>query len=175
VTETWGDGVVLNPSHGYCDDNNPNDGDGCSSAWAVEPGWTWSLGTPTSASTCEDTWGDGIVVDTAFGYWDDGNNVDGDGWDKDCSVESRYECTSGSPTEASVWSDKCRDGRVVIIADGYCDDGNPTNGDGWSYDCAVETGYNWHSGDANTASSCTEIWGDGLVMNPGATGNLLSN
>ena len=51
--EICGDGVRYNTLSTYCDDGNTVSGDGWSSLWSVEIGFTWSGGTSTSKDTVE--------------------------------------------------------------------------------------------------------------------------
>lgn len=64
-----------------CDDSNALSGDGCSSACAVESGFSCS-GTPSSCST---TCGDGIIAGTE--QCDDSNTTSGDGCSSTCQSE----------------------------------------------------------------------------------------
>jgi len=64
-----------------CDDGNPNDGDGCSSDCAIEPGFACD-GLPSS---CQSTCGDGVTA--ANEACDDGNTVAGDGCSATCTSE----------------------------------------------------------------------------------------
>jgi cysteine-rich repeat protein len=80
--------------------------------------------------------GDGVLDPTE--ECDDGNVVDGDGCDSNCTLTA---CGNG-----------------VVTAGEECDDGNVTDGDGCSSLCAVEPG--WHC--EQQPSRCTEICGDGI-------------
>lgn len=148
---------------GYCDDGNKVDGDGCSSSCSVESHYSCTLGSSTTASVCSDICGDGYVVITGSTYCDDGNTASNDGCSSTCAVESKWSCTSGSSTAASVCSDKCQDGFVVVTSSTYCDDGNAAAGDGCSSLCVVEYGYVCTSGSSTAASTCVlgDVCGDG--------------
>lgn len=164
--DKWGDGFVKTPTAGYWDDGNNVNGDGWSSTCSVEAGWTWTLGDSNTASTCTDIWGDGKIMpaNPDPSYCDDGNTLSGDGWMSTCGVGTKWTCSGGSPTTASVWVDKWGDGYVTTPAVGYWDDGNTINGDGCDSSCIVESNWQWTLGDTNTASSWTDIWGDGVVV-----------
>lgn len=83
-----GDGVV--DADEECDDGRSADGDGCSSACAVETGWTCA-GEP---STCTPICGDGLVVEEEC---DDGAADPDDGCSSDCALEDGWAC-SGQPS-----------------------------------------------------------------------------
>ena len=108
-----GDGKVIHPTTGYCDDGNTTPGDGWDATWAVESRYHWTLGDSTTASVCTDLWGDGVVVAPTAGYCDDGNIVPGDGCDASCAVETNWDWTLGDLSTKSVWSDLCGDGKVI--------------------------------------------------------------
>jgi cysteine-rich repeat protein len=109
-----GDGVVQ--SNEACDDGNQLSGDGCSAECSVEPQWSCAApGTPCVKSLCGDGvvqageecddgkansdayagcsrscrlgphCGDGILQ-TDFEQCDDGNQIDGDGCDSNCTI-----------------------------------------------------------------------------------------
>ncbi|MBQ4359655.1 MAG: DUF4215 domain-containing protein [Proteobacteria bacterium] len=75
---------------------------------------------------------------------DDGNRDDGDGCSSDCHViEDGYECPKmggACSSQTEPWVAECGDGKVASTE--ACDDGNVSDGDGCSADCArVEAGY----------------------------------
>ncbi len=132
-----GDGVLA--SGEACDDGNDSDGDGCTTACAVEEGYTCG-GEP---STCATSCGDGVTSgDEAC---DDGNTVDGDGCNAGCGEEHGFDC-GGTP---SICSSSCGDG--LVASDENCDDGNVLSGDGCG-DCAVEIDFTC---TADEPSACT--------------------
>ena len=53
----WGNGIRDQTSE-ECDDDNNDNGDGCSSNWKVENTYYWSGGTVTS----KDTWGNLVYI-----------------------------------------------------------------------------------------------------------------
>ena len=109
--------------------------------------------------TCwPETWGDGFFLGDSHYQWDDGNNVNDDGWDKNCRYEAGFSWIPGTPKSATVWQEIWGDGRKI---NHKWDDANTASGDGWSSTCAVETGYQCTGGDRNTVDVWWEIWGDG--------------
>ena len=101
--EVWGDGKRFNSNSTYWDDGNTLDGDGCSSTWKVESGWTLSGGGNTNADICKEICGDGRRFNVRSAYWDDGNVINGDGWDSSCSVEYGYKWSGGSSNSKDIW------------------------------------------------------------------------
>ena len=53
-SEICGDGVVMKPKDGYCDDNNTDNEDGCDEFCNVEAYWECTLGSDTEKSECSD-------------------------------------------------------------------------------------------------------------------------
>ncbi len=147
------DGIVINPEEG-CDDDNSDEGDGCSSTCIVEDGWLctgepsvcsqqdgWDCtGTPCTA-ICQD----GIIIDSEE-ECDDDNSDEGDGCSSTCTIESGWECTY----EPSAYNAICQDG-IIIAGEEECDDGNLGNGDGCSSTCTIESGW----GCTGEPSVCT--------------------
>ena len=68
--EVWGDGKRFNSNSTYWDDGNTFDGDGCSSTWKVESGWTWSGGGNTTTDICKEICGDGRRFNERSTYWE---------------------------------------------------------------------------------------------------------
>ena len=124
--------------------------------------------------------GDGLKIESE--RWDDGNAISGDGWKGDCtSVESSWVWTGGSPTSrdtCTFWSSGFYQNDVANPTawlthwgDGLragsekWDDGNTSNSDGWSSDCAsVESNYVWSGGSVNNKDTCT-LCTTGLYQN----------
>lgn len=100
-----GDGVVDFVLMEQCDDANTNDGDGCSSACAVE-----------ATASC----GNGTVDRGVGESCDDGNKQSGDG----CSSACIYEPVGGAAC-----------GNGMKAASEVCDDGNQQNGDACNPTC----------------------------------------
>jgi uncharacterized repeat protein (TIGR03806 family) len=131
-----GDGTVDTGEE--CDDGNNANGDGCSSACALE--------------FC----GDGAVNNNGTEQCDDGNNLDGDGCAFNCTIEIVPACGDGNVDTG----EECDDGNTVsgdgctavcilefcgdaIVNNGgieQCDDGNNVDGDGCGFDCSLEGG-----------------------------------
>ena len=65
-SETCGDGKRFNLILTYWDDGNTNNGDGCSSLWSIEIGWTWLEGSNTNPDICKEIWGDGIRFNITY-------------------------------------------------------------------------------------------------------------
>jgi cysteine-rich repeat protein len=102
-TENCGDGrnIGILP----CDDGNLRDGDGCSSTCQIETGFSWAIDTSivgfvAQFDKCKEICGDGLN----FQYFDcdDGNLVNGDGWDSNCEVEVGWRCSYGNSTTADT-------------------------------------------------------------------------
>ena len=102
------------------DDGNFLDGDGCSSTWTIETGYSWYGGSVTSKDTWV-KWSAGYHQDTSNPtQWitkcgdgfragsekcDDANTSSGDGWKNDwSSVESGWVCSGGSTTSKDTWT-----------------------------------------------------------------------
>ena len=167
--DTWkeicGDGKRFNTISTYWDDNNTSNGDGWSSTWGIETGWTWSGGSKTTKDVCNEICGDGIKFNSISTYWDDGNNVNSDGWNSVWGVEVGYIWSGGSSSSKDTCSEKWGDGIRFNSISTYCDDGNSVNGDGWSSGWAIEFGFNWSGGSTTTKDTCTEVCGDGKRFN----------
>ena len=112
--------------------SNTNDGDGCSSSWSAETGFTWSGGSSTSSDVWSDTCGDGKHYSSLATFWDDGNTIGGDGWNSSWSVETGWICSGGSSTSKDNWNEIWGDGKRFNSLSTYWDDGNSINGDGCS-------------------------------------------
>jgi fibro-slime domain-containing protein len=137
-----GDGIISGIEQ--CDDGNANDGDGCSSGCAVEPGYNCT-GTP---SVCEQpTCGDGMVV--APEECDDGGTDDGDGCSSTCKLESCGDgmvdplegCDDGNDVATDACTTRCQ---PAVCGDGFvqsgveeCDDGNSVDTDACTNSCTV--------------------------------------
>jgi fibro-slime domain-containing protein len=141
-----GDGV-LQDSGEECDDENADDGDGCSAECTVEAGYVCPVpGVACRAAEC----GDGLLA--GFELCDDGNMTAGDGCSESCTFEANYECaTPGEPCTKT----NCGDG--VIQGSESCDDGNNYLGDGCSIGCEKEP-------SCLPPAPCTSECGDGLKL-----------
>ena len=78
-----GDGIKVSGEE--CDDNNILNGDGCSDACEIEPGFAC-----LDSGECYTVCGDGVVIGKES--CDDGNDVNGDGCTNDCVIEHGYQC-----------------------------------------------------------------------------------
>ena len=77
----------------------------------------------------------------AKSFWEDGNEINGDGWNTNCTFEAGWTWSGGSATTKDTWSEICGDGIRFHNNSAYCDDGNLINGDGWSSLWEVEYGF----------------------------------
>jgi len=109
-----GDGLVGDDED--CDDGDTLDGDGCSGACTLEPGWACT-GAP---SACAPVCGDGLLA--AGEQCDDAGTADGDGCSATCAVEPGYDCLG----EPSACAATCGD--ELVVGDEDCDQG-ALNGD----------------------------------------------
>ena len=109
-------------------------------------------------------WGDGLRV--GIEQWDDGDNINNNGWSNECTIETGYACEGGTNHSPDIWYIVCGDG--IIISPETWDDWNKYDGDGWSATCQIEPKYecqkipDW----SNYEKKWTLIWGNG-VINPG--------
>jgi len=145
--EICGDGVVQAGLGEECDDANSDDDDVCVGCQDAECG---------DGFTCTDgvcTSGPGGGVEEC----DDGDVVDGDGCDSDCSVTA---CGNG-----------------IVTAGETCDDGDLTDGDGCDSNCTptgcgngvTTAGEECDDGNNDAEDGCgptclTEVCGDGIVQ-----------
>ena len=173
----WGDGKRA--GNEKWDDANTIGGDGWKGDWSsVEQNWVWSGGNPNSIDTCTQClnglyqndnlipticvphWGDGFKAGDE--KWDDGNEVNGDGWSRDCKIiEEKYIwiggssnsndiCTLCSPgtypnKEHNFWLPRWGDG--LRAGNEKWDDGNTKSGDGCTENCTfIEPSWVWSGG-----------------------------
>jgi large repetitive protein len=109
-----------------CDDANSASGDGCSSACAIEAGWTCPA--PGQACYLPSRCGDAIAQAGEECDLGQQNGASGSGCTADCRL------TSLSPPVGI-----CGNSRVESSES--CDDGNTIDGDGCGATCAVESGW----------------------------------
>jgi cysteine-rich repeat protein len=145
VNPHCGDGI-LDPEE-QCDDGRNDDGDGCNSSCAIEPGYSCA-GQP---SGCTPGCGDGVIAGSE--QCDDGNSSSGDGCSKFCTVEPGYVC-EGTPSHCHT---VCGDG--IIAGSEQCDDGNLKNLDGCDFQCHIEPRF----ACTGQPSVCTPGCGDGSI------------
>ena len=168
-TEKCGDGRRFNSNLTYCDDHNLIDGDGCSSAWSIETGWTCSGGTTILQDNCSEIWGDGIRFNSNATYCDDANKSDGDGWSLNWLIETGWSWSEGNSTNKDIWLDIWGDGKKYTSDTKFWDDGNTIDNDGWSSSWYIEVGWKWSGGSSNSKDTWSEIWGDGKRFNSNTT------
>ena len=153
-----GDGFISGEEH--CDDGNTADGDGCSSACAIEDGWQCEeAGQPCTRMDvpAEPVCGDGTI--SGEETCDDGNTADGDGCSSACVVEDGWNCPeAGKACQPNATEEICGDGKIG--GKEKCDDGNTKDGDGCTAKCTVESG--WTCTTAGKA--CTAVCGDGKIV-----------
>jgi cysteine-rich repeat protein len=116
VFDECGDGLLYGGAskNEYCDDNNNDDGDGCSSNCKVENGYICVDSGANTLSVCTfvPVCGNGKKEDGE--ECDDGNADDGDGCDSlFCAVEDGWTCTEADANSASVCTldNVCGDGK----------------------------------------------------------------
>ena len=102
-TEAWDDGNKIN-------------GDGWSSIWSTESGWTWSGGSHLNKDICNEICGDGARFNTITSYWDDGNKNNEDGWSNTCSVENGFSWSGGSSTSKDKWTITSIQANAIFVA-----------------------------------------------------------
>ena len=145
-----------------------------SSPYQITTSWpTGFYGTVASSPTqCATIWGDGIKAGTEA--CDDGNNIDNDGWQADCTlITPGFAWATGNILVAQTWvkcttafypnSDKSacipKWGDAMRAGSEVWDDGNTNNGDGCPYNWAsIETGYSCFGGSISSPDvwvSCT--------------------
>ena len=118
-----------------------NDGDGCSSSCLIEPLYSCTH-TLLQKSICSPICGDGKVK--APETCDDGLNLATPvpvHCNANCiGFDSRYICTGGDTTSASVCLPKCGD--AIRVSEEECDDGNLIDTDGCYHNCTIDVSYN---------------------------------
>lgn len=121
-TFTCGTNGLETSTGEICDDNNLENGDGCSDTCTIEDGYT-CVGEVSDCYKCGDE-----IVDLLYGEeCDSGDNVVAGC--TNCLIEPLYDC-EGEPS-ACVFT--C--GINGIQDDEACDDGNAVSGDGCSDVC----------------------------------------
>ncbi len=134
-----------------CDDGNLVDGDGCSSACEVEPGFLC----PQVNTQCLSLVNCGNGRLEGDETCDDGNVLAGDGCSEGCALEPGWTCP-GQPRPCLAT--RCGDGERA--GSELCDDGNTVDADGCSAQCKVEDGY--VCGQAGSPCMATNC-GDGVT------------
>ena len=138
---------------------------------------------PTSWATL---WGDGIKAGSEI--WDDGNTVDGDGWQANWGVVTTgFVCSGGSiiakdtwiqctrgfypNTDKNQWITRCGDA-IKAGSEGW-EDGNSSNGDGCSSNCVVEDGYKCSGGSIYSIDTWTK-WSKGFYTDYSNTSQCIT-
>jgi fibro-slime domain-containing protein len=138
-----------------CDDENDEDGDGCSAQCdAIEPYYVC----PTQGEPCISTIECGDNRISPGEECDDGNSDEGDGCDDTCQLEAGYSCPIVG--EDCVVNLFCGDGKISGLE--QCDDENNDSGDGCTAECQREPFY-----DCSTPGELchyTVVCGDGRVQ-----------
>jgi cysteine-rich repeat protein len=127
---------------------------------------------------CTDVCGDGIVTPPGEGC-DDGNALNGDGCDNNCTVTacgngiitSPEQCDDGNTLNGDGCDNNCTVtacGNGIITSPEQCDDGNTLNGDGCSATCTLEAGYSCTPACAQCAAGTYQ---NGLACTPCASGS----
>ena len=163
---------------------NTNDGDGCSSLWAIESNYICD-GDPTSSSdscsacpaglspdatktSCVTTCGDSKRMSSKT--CDDGDTTSGDGCSSSCVIEAGAIwnggttsspdvcniCSAGlySNTGSTICEPHCGDSKRA--GSETCDDGNTNDGGGCSSSCtSVESSWVWSGGSTTSSDTCT--------------------
>ena len=132
---------------------------------------------PTSPLAWKEVWGDGIKVGTET--CDDGNTIDGDGWQANWGlVTTGFVCSGGTITVKDTWvlcsagfyPNTSKTQWVTRWGDGLkagsegCDDGNTNDKDGWSSSWTVENGYKCSGGSLYSSDSWSK-WATGYYTN----------
>ncbi len=147
IRESCGNGSIEGME--ACDDGNSDNGDGCSAACTVEPGWSC----PSAGMPCVQLCGNGMV-DTGE-ECDDGNDRGGDGCSDTCQVEPGWEC----PMAGMACTSLCGNGSI--------DPGEEC--DGSDFGMVTCEGRGFGGGTLRCTSSCTidtsgcSSCGDGAV------------
>ena len=153
--------MTLNAGTEKWDDGNTQSGDGWSSTWTVDTGYSWTGGTPTSADTWVIVCGDGIIISPET--WDDWNAVGDDGCSSTWTIETGINWTRiGSNAWqncGAIWGDSKKVTRYE-----QWEDGNTVNGDGWDSSCHIENGYYWSGGTLIRVDTWIPVWGDGKKL-----------
>lgn len=154
-----------------CDDGNTANGDGCSSACAVETRWV-CVNAVNDTSNCTYTPCGNSYLDSGE-QCDDGNTDNGDGCSSSCQVEDCYLCTGSANGTCSL---ACENGALGSVYYGgsihseVCDEGAGSDALGCLNCCTqIQTGYKCSS----AGSECTLRCGDGVIDGADAWGSTV--
>ena len=159
--ETCGDGVRTSSSSSNWDDGNTLSGDGCSSTWFIETDYSWTGGSSTTKDTCSEIWGDGKRHNSNSINWDDGNISDGDGCNSTWNIEKGWSWSGGTSLKADSCLEKWGDGTRFNTNSTYCDDGNNSDGDGWSSLWSIESDWKCSGGNSTHKDTWSQIVNEG--------------
>ena len=118
----------------------------------------YSSNQPSYTNICHEIWGDGIRAGSE--QCDDGNLINGDGWSSTCTIQSGFVWSGGSIYVNDIWVEwttgfypntdqsQCitHCGDNIRTGSEAWNDGNVSNGDGWSSTWTIETGASWYGG-----------------------------
>ena len=110
-------------------------------------------------------WGNGNVDSSKNEQCDDGNEVDGDGWDKNCKVEAGYKWKTLPDNTVLCypnWGDGVRDTSPYVED---WDDGNNFDFDGCSNNWKIEFNYNCTYDSVKKADICNTIYDAPVILN----------
>jgi len=141
-------------------------GDGLRVAYRLGPQYSREMFLWADCAILNPTCGDN-ALEPGCEECDDGNLVDGDGCDSNCTVtrcengatSTGEECDDGNPYEGDGCDSNCtvtRCGNDIRTAGEACDDGNTTPGDGCSATCAIEPDQLTPGGTGK--SDCVHEW-----------------
>jgi cysteine-rich repeat protein len=130
----------------------------CQTRMQTAVGWSeWSQpGSPLKTiSIC----GNGYHEWSQSEACDDGNTVDGDGCDRNCTVAQGWSCKDSN--SRSICTSGCGNG--ILQSSEECEDGNLNSGDGCSSACRTEIGWVCTTKPQTESSICNTSCGDGVV------------
>ena len=87
----WGDGLRAGTES--CDDQNTNNGDGCSSTWSIESNYVCSGGSTSSKDTwsaCSAGYSPNTGKDTCVTVWGDGKRAGSEAWDDQNTTINKF-------------------------------------------------------------------------------------
>ena len=141
---------TVDPLPLECFDNNFLNGDGCSSIFKIEQGYTCYGVISTCTSFC------GNSKRSSAEQCDDGNNIANDGC-TNCVQDYGFKCSGSEP---DICTSSCGDGMKASTED--CDDGNLVSLDG-CFNCEIESN---SSCDTTLNPSQCDVCGNSLRRHP---------
>jgi len=158
-----GDGIVV-AGEEECDDNNPDNGDGCSLSCTVEDGFQCDIDASLGYSVCYGECGDGI---TLGGEECDDGGQDGIDGCAGCKQQPGWICTVDASSVSTCTPD-CGDG--VVVGDEECDDANFSAEDGCAGCQVVDDWWCVPAGDDAPSHCCYDPDGDQYGDGPACLG-----